>query len=182
MTWLEHPDIQAVPAVRVICVDPHLGQPLPRAWTFVVLLAVLPPLVLLPPGLLTVGDGGSNTVIGIALIALAVIALFAAWFVGSTGVLVGPSSVSRTLGRRVLFTIPLDRVEQVEVRLRYGGAQVTAWTTREDGRRVGVYSSPLIHATCRPLLDALRPLVEARPELLATESDRQQFDYALTDA
>ena len=97
-----------------------------------VLLAVLPPLVLLPPGLLTVGDGGSNTVIGIVLIALAVIALFAAWFVGSTGVLVGPSSVSRTLGRRVLFTIPLDRVEQVEVRLRYGGAQVTAWTTRDD--------------------------------------------------
>jgi hypothetical protein len=143
-----------------------------------VLLAVVPALVLLPAaGYFLWQDGTGQPVLAAVFAALAALCLLAAWLLDRLGVTVGHDVVSRTVGDRATLTIPFSQIEQVEVRPRYGDVQIVAWTTRA-GRRVGVMATPLTHVT-RPLLEALRPEIGRRPELLATDQDREHYAWLL---
>lgn len=159
-------------------VDAALGDPLPRVHTFVVLLAVLPALVLLPAaGFLLGRDAHAQPVLAVTFIALTALFWLGAWLFARLGVLVGHDVVSRTCGDRATLTIPFDELEQVEVRPRYGDVQIVAWTTRA-GRRVAVMATPLTCVT-RPLLESLRGEIDRRPELLATDQDREHYAWLL---
>lgn len=124
----------------------------------------------------------------VVALVLVVLPLWAAWHLLRRRVLVGAEDVTVCSGGRVRRTLRYADLDEVRPVVDGSTGVVTPelWNKAvvllgrtPQGRRTGMKISRQHVLTIDPLLLALRPVVDARPELVRTETERALFgEYA----